>query len=126
LGYIFGYGLFLCLRFGYLLPHTGWAGTTVGAIYRKGLNMKQTKNTKERETAPAPAPELVPMEGNLRAKTIAPFLGIALSTFWLYVKQGRVIQPIRYSKRLSVWPASYIRDLAANGIPEATTQKDGE
>jgi predicted DNA-binding transcriptional regulator AlpA len=59
-----------------------------------------------------------PTEGKVRAKQAAPFLGIGVSTFWLYVKQGRVIRPTRYGKRVSVWDAQYIRDLAVNGIPE--------
>ena len=67
-----------------------------------------------------------PADGNVRANQIAPFLGIALSTFWLYVKKGRIIQPRRHSKRLSVWDASYIRYLAENGIPEAPIKKDDE
>ena len=60
-----------------------------------------------------------PFEGKVRAKQIAPFLGIGLSTFWLYVKQSRIDRPMRYGARVSVWDASYIRELAKNGIPEA-------
>ena len=56
-------------------------------------------------------------EGKVRAKESAPFLGIAISTFWLYVKQGRIEKPMRYGKRVSVWDAGYIRGLAKNGIP---------
>lgn len=59
----------------------------------------------------------LPMEGNVRVKQAAPFLGIAVSTFWLYVKQGRIQEPMRYGARVSVWDAEYIRELAKNGIP---------
>jgi len=58
-----------------------------------------------------------PHEGKVRAKHAAPFLGIGLSTWWLYVKQGRIAKPMRYGARVSVWDASYIRELAQNGIP---------
>lgn len=66
-----------------------------------------------------------PSEGKTRAKPSALFLGIGLSTFWLYVKQGRINQPMRYGVRVSVWDAEYIRSLAANGIPEALTGCEG-
>lgn len=58
-----------------------------------------------------------PLDGKVRAKEAAPFLGIAISSFWLYVKQGRIKQPMRYGARVSVWDAEYIRELANNGIP---------
>ena len=59
-----------------------------------------------------------PVEGKVRAKQIAKFLSIGLSTFWLYVNQGRVKQPMRLSARVSVWDAAYIRGLAEHGIPQ--------
>lgn len=61
-------------------------------------------------------------EGKVRAKQSASFLGIGLSTFWLYVKQGRIIAPMKYGARVSVWDAQYIRSLAENGIPPAGTE----
>lgn len=64
-----------------------------------------------------------PFEGKVRAKQSARFLGIGLSTFWLYSKQGRIVKPMRYGARVSVWDASYIRSLAENGIPEAEATK---
>lgn len=66
--------------------------------------------------------ELFPLEGNVRAKQAHAFLGIGKSTFHLYVQQGRIKQPMRYSERTSVWSAEYIRDLAKNGIPLAPQQ----
>lgn len=62
-----------------------------------------------------------PIEGKVRVKEAAPFLGIGVSTFWLYVKQGRIQEPMRYGKRVSVWDAQYIRLLAEGGIPEEET-----
>lgn len=72
-------------------------------------------------TCPAVLP--FPHEGKVRAKQIAKFLSIGLSSWWLYVKLGRVKEPMRLSPRVSVWDAAYIRDLAANGIPEANQQE---
>lgn len=63
-----------------------------------------------------------PCDGKVRAKQIAEFLAIGVSTWWLYVKQGRVEQPQRYGKRVSVWDARYVRDLAENGIPDAVQE----
>lgn len=60
-----------------------------------------------------------PVEGKVRVKQAAPFLGIAVSTFWLYVKQGRICRPMVFGPRVSVWEAAYIRDLARNGVPSA-------
>lgn len=53
----------------------------------------------------------------MRVPQIASYLGIGASTWWLYVKEGRVNQPVRYGARLSVWDAEYIRGLADSGIP---------
>lgn len=61
--------------------------------------------------------EAFPSAGKVRVPQAAAYLGIGASTFWLYVKEGRVNQPVRYGARLSVWDAEYIRELAANGIP---------
>jgi len=63
-----------------------------------------------------------PLEGNVRAKQAYAFLAIGKSTFHLYVQQGRIKKPMKYSPRTSVWSAEYIRDLAKNGIPEAVEQ----
>ena len=38
----------------------------------------------------------------LRAKELALYLGIGLSTVWLYAKQGR-IRPIKLSERVTVF-----------------------
>ncbi len=57
-----------------------------------------------------------PLAGNVRAKQSAQFLGIAQSTYWLWVKQGKIKQPTKHGARVSVWDAVYIRELAENGI----------
>ena len=63
-----------------------------------------------------------PATGNVRARQNAAFLGIGLSTFWLYVEQGRIKKPIKYGVRLSVWDAEYIHQLKREGIPPAKVE----
>lgn len=60
-----------------------------------------------------------PLEGLVRAKQAASFLGIGLSTFWKYAsKECQQIKPPRkMGSRISVWDAEYIRELKENGIP---------
>ncbi|MGB1257725.1 MAG: helix-turn-helix transcriptional regulator [Thiolinea sp.] len=76
------------------------------------MKAKQSKSADRLELVP------FPREGKVRVKQAAPHLAIGISTFWLFVKQGRIKQPTRYGKRVSVWDAQYIRELAENGIPE--------
>lgn len=59
-----------------------------------------------------------PISGCVRAKQSAKYLGIGLSTFWAWVKDGKIKQPTKHGERVSVWQASYIRDLSENGIRE--------
>lgn len=61
--------------------------------------------------------ELFPVTGSVRAAQIVANLEIGASTWWSYVKEGRVKQPIKFGARVSVWDAEYIRGLAATGIP---------
>jgi len=42
------------------------------------------------------------MKKNYRAKELAEYLGVGLSTIWLYSKQGR-ITPIKLSTRVTVF-----------------------
>jgi len=59
-----------------------------------------------------------PISGNVRPKASAEYLGIGLSTFYLYIKQGKIKPPIKHGERISVHNAEYIRSLAENGIGE--------
>lgn len=61
-----------------------------------------------------------PMEGSVRAKQSARYLGIGLSTFWSWVKDGKIKPPTKHGSRVSVWQANYIRELSENGIKEIT------
>jgi len=42
---------------------------------------------------------------NLRPKEASQYLGIGLSTVWLYVKQGK-LNPIKLSKRVTIFKRS--------------------
>lgn len=46
-------------------------------------------------------PQIVPMA--LRAKAAASFIGIGESTFWRWVKDGRLPKGTRLSARSTVW-----------------------
>ena len=59
-----------------------------------------------------------PQEGNCRAKEAITYLGIGRSTFWKWVAEGRISKR-RFSARITVFDAKEIRDIAANGLPEA-------
>lgn len=65
--------------------------------------------------------ETFPTTGKTRAVQNAALLEMGVSTFWKYVKEGRIKRPMRFGARISVWDAEYIRHLAENGIPEAKT-----
>jgi len=43
-----------------------------------------------------------PTPQNLRAKEASKYLGIGLSTLWLYAKQGK-LSPIKLSKRVTIF-----------------------
>ncbi len=43
------------------------------------------------------------MHGAMRAKHAAAFLGIGESTFWRWVKEGRLPKGARLSARATVW-----------------------
>lgn len=72
------------------------------------------------------AAEAFPTVGNVRANQSAAYLGLGLSTFWLYVEQGRIKRPIKYGVRVSVWDAVYIHQLRETGIPPVPEKTAGE
>ncbi len=53
----------------------------------------------------------LPHTGFLRARQIHPFLGIGLSTWWLWVKEGRAPKGHLIGSRTRVWRAEDIRAL---------------
>ena len=82
----------------------------------------KTTKTRNKPTADAlgyrrALTEAFPSTGKVRVPQIAAHLGIGQSTWWLYVKDGRVLPPVKYGARVSVWDADYVRGLADSGIP---------
>ena len=61
----------------------------------------------------------LPTTGFLRAKHIHPLLGIGLSTWWLWVKEGRAPKGIRLGPRTTVWRAEDIRALLDELSPKS-------
>ena len=57
-----------------------------------------------------------PNNGNVRVKEIAPFLGVGVSTFWKYVREGKINKPVKFGARVSVWDAEYIREISKMGF----------
>ncbi len=51
---------------------------------------------------------------NYRAKEAASYLGVALSTIWLYAKQGR-LHPIKLSPRITVFKKEDLDRLISDG-----------
>jgi len=54
---------------------------------------------------------------NYRAKEAAEYLGLALSTIWLYSRQGR-LNPIKLSPRITVFKKEDLDNLINNGTGE--------
>ncbi|TDG16057.1 AlpA family phage regulatory protein [Seongchinamella unica] len=53
----------------------------------------------------------IPLTGFVRAKQIHQFFGIGLSTWWLWVKEGKAPPGIRLGSRTTVWRAEDVRAL---------------
>ena len=51
---------------------------------------------------------------NYRAKEAATYTGLALSTIWLYARQGR-LTPIKLSPRITVFKKDDLDRLVADG-----------
>ena len=66
---------------------------------------------------------IFPEVGKVRAKQAAAYLEIGESTFWKMLADKRIDPPLKLGKRVSVWDAQYIRQLAENGIPEAPAKE---
>ena len=48
---------------------------------------------------------ITPTPENLRPKEASKYLGVGLSTIWLYAKQGK-FKPIKLSKRVTIFKKS--------------------
>jgi len=54
---------------------------------------------------------------NMRAKEVAEYIGIGLSTVWLYAKRG-LLKPIKLSPRVTVFRKSNIDEFISSRIDE--------
>ena len=59
---------------------------------------------------------------NYRPKEASHYLGIGLSTLWLYAKQGK-ITPIKLSKRVTIFPKSELDNFITDCREENNTKK---
>lgn len=57
---------------------------------------------------------LLPSEGFIRLNIVIKTCGIARSTVWAWVKQGRFPKPIKISPKVSAWNVQDIRMWLAN------------
>lgn len=58
-------------------------------------------------------------QGAIRAKSAAAFLGIGESTFWRWVKEGRIPKGTRLSARATVWKREDLEQFLNQAAEEA-------
>nr|WP_270831605.1 AlpA family phage regulatory protein [Aeromonas sp. QDB03] len=49
------------------------------------------------------------MEGYIRAKALAPLLGIAVVTLWRWSATGKIPKPVKLGERVTAWRAEEVR-----------------
>lgn len=54
------------------------------------------------------------IQENFRAKQAAQYLGVGVSTIWLYAQQGK-LQPIKLSARVTIFKRSDLDTLSNGG-----------
>lgn len=52
----------------------------------------------------------------LRVKEVAEFLGIGVSTVWLWTSLGKLPKPTRLSPRVTVWKQSDIQSFISEAV----------
>ncbi|WP_417276384.1 helix-turn-helix transcriptional regulator [Castellaniella sp.] len=68
------------------------------------------------------APDTLPATGFSRQREVRRFAnGIAMSTLWLWVRQGRIPAPVKFSTRMVAWRNEELHAWAAD--PLAWTAK---
>ncbi|ENO3941156.1 AlpA family phage regulatory protein [Aeromonas veronii] len=61
-------------------------------------------------------PHTLPAEGYVRAKVLAPMLGIAVVTLWRWAATGKFPKPIKLGERVTAWDVGHVRAyMAAQG-----------
>ncbi|AYV35650.1 hypothetical protein DBR07_04540 [Aeromonas sp. HMWF036] len=54
-------------------------------------------------------PRVLPAEGYVRAKILAPMLGIAEVTLWRWAADGKIPKPIKLGSRVTAWRVEDVR-----------------
>jgi predicted DNA-binding transcriptional regulator AlpA len=78
----------------------------IAATNRLGKSAHADRTT--RLTSPQ---EEFPHSGYVRLKQILQFIPVHPSTWWYWVKEGRVPKPIKLSRGVTVWKAEEIREM---------------
>ncbi len=52
----------------------------------------------------------LPIEGYIRAKVLAPLLGIAVVTLWRWSANGWIPKPVKLGERVTAWRAEDVRN----------------
>lgn len=58
---------------------------------------------------PKNQPQVMPTEGYIRARVLAPMLGIAVVTLWRWAATGKIPKPIKLGVRVTAWRVEDIR-----------------
>ncbi|MGY4027966.1 helix-turn-helix transcriptional regulator [Aeromonas rivuli] len=53
---------------------------------------------------------MLPMGGYIRAKVLAPLLGIAVVTLWRWSAIGKIPKPVKLGERVTAWRADEVRN----------------
>lgn len=53
---------------------------------------------------------MLPMGGYIRAKTLAPLLGISVVTLWRWSAAGKIPKPVKLSERVTAWWVEDVRN----------------
>ena len=53
---------------------------------------------------------MLPMGGYIRAKTLAPLLGISVVTLWRWSASGKIPKPVKLSERVTAWWMEDVRN----------------
>ena len=54
---------------------------------------------------------ILPMGGYIRAKALAPLLGISVVTLWRWSASGKIPKPVKLSERVTAWWMEDVRNL---------------
>lgn len=60
--------------------------------------------------AHATNPHILPMGGYIRAKALAPLLGISVVTLWRWSASGKIPKPVKLSERVTAWWMEDVRN----------------